>query len=121
MISIPDELLNSFASTSKNYQQYFWSHIICDGKELEEFYGEEGGRIKRALQTVFKEAKEYHGHGTMEDVEKLHCNLTFLIDSHYEHARCRKFVKNLLKRRREWLFQFVMNPDVEQTTEQRDA
>ena len=51
----------------------------------------------------------------MEDVEKLHCNLTFLIDSHYEHARCRKFVKNLQKRKREWLFQFVMNPHVEPT------
>ena len=105
----------TFASKSKNHQQYCWSHIICDGKELEEFYGEEGGRIKRALQTIFHEAKEYHGHGTMKDVEKLHRDLTFLLDSHYEHAGCRKFVKNLLKRKKEWLFQFVMNPDVEPT------
>ena len=30
----------TFASKSKNDQQYCWSHIICDGKELEEFYGE---------------------------------------------------------------------------------
>ena len=105
----------TFASKSRNHQQYCWSHIICDGKELEEFYGEEGGRIKRALQTIFHEAKEYHGHGAMKDVEKLHHDLTFLLDSHYEHAGCRKFVKNLLKRKKEWLFQFVMNPHVEPT------
>ena len=84
-------------------------------KEPEEFNGEECAGIKRALQTVFKEAKEYHGHGIMEDVEKLHRNLTFFPDSQYEHAGCRKFVKNLLKRKREWLFQFVMNPHVEPT------
>ena len=30
-------------------------------------------------------------------------------------AGCRKFVKNLLKWKREWLFQFVMNPHVEPT------
>jgi len=111
----------TFASKSINMLQYCWSHIICDGKELEELYGEEGAGIKRALQTVFKEAREYHGHGTMEDVEKFHRDLTFLLHSNYEHARCRKFVKNLLKRKREWLFQFVMNPHVEQTTEQRDV
>ena len=104
-----------FASKSKNDQQYCWSHIICDGKELEDFYGEEGGRIKRSLQTIFHEAKEYHGHGTMKDVEKLHHDLTFLLTSHYEHKRSQRFVENLLKRKKEWLLQFVMNPDVEST------
>ena len=105
----------TFASKSKNDQQYCWSHIICDAKELEEFYGEEGGRIKRTLQTIFHEAKEYHGHGTMKDVEKLHHDLTFLLTSHYENKRSQRFVENLLKRKKEWLFQFVMNPDVEPT------
>ena len=38
-----------------------------------------------------------------------------MLDSDYDHSRCSKFVKNLLKRRKEWLFQFVINPDVEPT------
>lgn len=48
---------------------------------------------------IHKEAKSFKGHGTSEDVEKLH----------------RKLVDNLLKRRREWLFRFVIDPDVEST------
>ena len=51
----------------------------------------------------------------MKDVEKLHHDLTFLLTSHYEHKKSQRFVKNLLKRKKEWLFQFVMNPDVEPT------
>ena len=57
----------------------------------------------------------------MKDVEKLHHDLTFLLDSHYEHAGCRKFVKNLLKRKREWLFQFVMNPHLEQANNRAEG
>jgi transposase len=105
----------TFASITNNDQQYCWSHIICDAKELEDFYGFEGTRIKRSLQTVFEEAKEYHGHGTMDDIERLHHKLVFLLDSYYEHRRSRRFVDNLLKRKKEWLFNFVMNPDVEPT------
>ena len=105
----------TFASKSGNDQQYCWSHIICDAKELEQFYGYEGTRIKRSLQTVFEEAKEYHGHGTMDDIERLHHKLVFLLDSDYEHKRPRRFVDNLLKRKREWIFRFVIDPDVEPT------
>ena len=106
----------TFASKTNNDQQYCWSHIICDAKELEDFYGFEGTGIKRSLQTVFEEAKEYHGHGTMDDIERLHHKLVFLLDSDYEHKRSRRFVDNLLKRKRKWLFNLVMDPDVEQTT-----
>ncbi len=104
---------DTLARKTKNSQQYCWSHIICDAKELEEFYGDEGRRIKRSLQTVYDEAKKFNGHGTMEDVEKLHHKLVFLLDSDYDHSRSRKFADNLLKRRKEWLFRFVMDPDVE--------
>ncbi|EQD56837.1 hypothetical protein B1B_08926, partial [mine drainage metagenome] len=31
------------------------------------------------------------------------------------HKKCRDFVDNLLRRKKEWIFQFVMNPDVEST------
>ena len=105
----------TLASKTGNDQQYCWSHIICDAKELEKFYGEEGSRIKRALQTVYDDAKKFNGHGTTEDLENLHHKLTFLLDSDYEHKKSRKFVENLLKRKKKWLFQFVMNPDVEPT------
>lgn len=38
----------TLASRSKNNQQCCWSHIILDAKELEEFYGKVGEKIKRA-------------------------------------------------------------------------
>ena len=57
----------TMASKTSNDQQYCWSHIICDAKELEDFYGDEGKRIKRSLQAVFDEAKAFRGHGTMQD------------------------------------------------------
>ncbi len=39
----------------------------------------------------------------------------FLLDTSYEHLRTRKFVDNLLKRKKEWLFRFVVDPEVEPT------
>ena len=105
----------TLAKATGNEQQYCWSHIICDAKELEQFYGDEGKRIRTSLQTVYDEAKGYHGYGTMDDVEYLHHKLLFLLDSDYDSRKCSKFVNNLLKRKKEWLFNFVMNPDVEPT------
>ncbi|MHB1493524.1 MAG: IS66 family transposase [Thermoplasmataceae archaeon] len=105
----------TFAEKTGNDQQYCWSHINCDGKELEGFYGEEGGRIKRALKKIHNKGKAFKGHGTMEDVDKLYQELVFLLDTDYEHLKCRNFVKNLLRRKREWLFAYVMDPEVEST------
>ncbi len=105
----------TLASRTKNPQQYCESHIKCDAKELEKFYGSEGNRLLRSLKRVYDEAKSYHGRGTMEDVQNLYHRLVFLLDSDYDHVKCRHFVDNLLKRKKEWLFQFVMNPDVEST------
>jgi hypothetical protein len=51
----------------------------------------------------------------MQDVEELHHRLVFLMDSDYEHKRSRRFVDNLLKRKKEWIFRFVIDPDVEPT------
>jgi transposase len=51
----------------------------------------------------------------MQDVENLYHKLVFLLGSDYGHKRPRRFVDNLLKRKKEWLFNFVMSPDVELT------
>ena len=44
----------TLASKTNNDQQYCWSHIICDAKELEDFYGDKGGRIRRSIQAVYE-------------------------------------------------------------------
>ena len=105
----------TLASKTHNKQQYCWSHIISDAKELEEFYGEEGRRIKESFQKIYEDAKSFNGHGSRGDVNHLHERLTFLLDNDYEHLRTRKFVDNLLKRKKEWLFRFVVDPEVEPT------
>lgn len=105
----------TLASKTENAQQYCWSHIICDAKELEDFYGDEGRRIKVSLQRIYGEAKSFHGKGTLDDVNNLHEKLTFLLVSDYDHKNSRKFVENLLKRKKEWLFRFVIDPEVEPT------
>ncbi|MHB1440953.1 MAG: IS66 family transposase [Cuniculiplasma sp.] len=74
----------TFAEKTGNDQQYCWSHIITNAKELEEFYGEEGGRIKRALQQIHKEGKEFKGHGTMDDVDKLYHDLISAMICHLQ-------------------------------------
>ena len=106
---------DTLASETHNTQQYCWSHIICDAKELEEFYGDEGRIIKESLQRIHEEAKSFHSRGTREDVDHLHEKLTFLLDRDYAHRRSGKFVDNLLRRRRDWLFRFVVDPEVEST------
>ncbi len=51
----------------------------------------------------------------MEDVDRLYGVLVFLLSRDYAHRRLRKFVNNLLMRRRDWLFRFVVDPEVEST------
>ena len=74
-----------------------------------------GKRIKESLQKVYEIAKEFDGHGSRGDVDHLYERLTFLLDTGYEHIRTRKFVDNLLRRKKEWLFRFVIDPEVEPT------
>ena len=105
----------TLAKKTNNSQQYCWSHIICDAKELESFYGEEGRIIKESLQKIHDEAKAFHGLGTLEDINRLSGKLRFLLARDYTHPRSRKFVDNLLKRDKEWLFRFVIDPNVEST------
>ncbi|QRF75039.1 hypothetical protein Thermo_00532 [Thermoplasmatales archaeon] len=52
----------------------------------------------------------------MEVVENLYHELGFFMDSDYEHGRCKDFA-GILKRKREWLFRFVVEKDVEPTND----
>ena len=51
----------------------------------------------------------------MEDVENLYHGLVFLLDPDYYRVKCMHFVDNFLKRKSQWLFKFVTDPDVEPT------
>ncbi len=64
---------------------------------------------------MYGDARAFNGNGTMEDVEILFHKLTSLPISDYDHRKCMRFVDNLLKGRKEWLFQLMINPDVEPT------
>jgi hypothetical protein len=70
-----------------NDQQYCWSHIICDAKEMGEFYGDEGRIIKESLQKIHDEAKALHVHGTPDDVNRIHENMIFLLERDYVHSK----------------------------------
>jgi hypothetical protein len=99
----------SLAKKTGNDQQYCWSHIICDAKELEDFYGDER-IIKESLQKIYEKAKSFNG--TPDDVNKIHEKMIFLLERDYEYRKTGRFVKNLLNRKKELLFRFVIDPDV---------
>ncbi len=105
----------TLASKTHNDQKYCWAHIISDARELESFYGNEGRRMKKSLKSIYNKAKSFNGNGTSEDVDRLYDRLIFLLDTGYEHLRSRKSVEKLLKRRKEWLFRFVVDPSVDST------
>lgn len=105
----------ALAKKTKRLQQDCWSHIICNAKELAQFYGKEGQRIHRILKHTYKKALAFDHKGTDEDIEELFRNMKAeLIQKPYKSHKCWKFVENLLKEK-DNLFQFVKNPDVEGT------
>lgn len=104
----------TLARKTKNPQQYSWSHILADAKELSQFYGAEGEHILHVLKTVYEHAKAFDHQGTDENIEKLCCDLISELDRPYKSIRCHKFAENLLKDL-DCLFEFVKNPDVDGT------
>jgi hypothetical protein len=48
-------------------------------------------------------------------MEKLYHKLVLLLDADYESVKCSRFVRNLLQRKKKWLFHFVMKQGVEPT------
>jgi hypothetical protein len=100
--------------TGNRPQQVCWAHILGDSKELEQFHGEEGAIIHRALKNTFNEAMSFNHKGTVEDVEKSFHTMKFRLERQYSSSHCGKFVDNLLKYK-DQLFVFVTNPDVDAT------
>lgn len=96
-------------------QQLCWFHLLGDSKELAEFLGEEGRQIHEVLKTVYQAAKRVAGQGTEREVEQLWEALEGgLRNRHGASSRGERFVEDLLAQRA-WLFEFVVNPEVEGT------
>ena len=96
-------------------QQVCWSHLLGDSKEMAKMYdGRGGNHVHWVLKQIFKKAKGFNHHGTQEDVEELKTTLERWIVRDFEAIECRTFVKNLLKYK-EFMFEFVTNPDVDAT------
>jgi len=108
-------LYNTLSKKNKKFSdQYCWSHILCDSKELSTFYPKDGKYIHRILKRVYKKAKKYDHKGTKENVIELIMDLECLLEKDYKSVRCHRFVRNLLSQK-DNLFIFVTNPDVEST------
>ncbi len=100
--------------TGNRPQQVCWAHLIQDGKELAQFHGEEGEVILRILRKTYYRAMAFDHKGTEKDVEALFHHMKGDLDRQYRSVKCRKFVAGLL-RVKDWLFVFVINPDVDAT------
>lgn len=100
--------------TGKRPQQICWSHLLADSKELAKYYGEDGEHIHRVMKKIYAKAESFDHKGSDENIKRLYTDLSNNLKRRYKSHRCNKFVKNLLKRK-DSLFQFVKNPDVEGT------
>jgi len=104
----------TLARKTGNPQQYSWSHILNDAKELAQFCGEEGEHIYRVLNEVYVCAKAFKHRGTDNDIDRLFGDMAEKLSQSYKSLHCYKFVVNLLKDK-DVLFQFMKNPDVDGT------
>lgn len=96
-------------------QQFCWFHLLGDSKELEEFLGEEGRQIHAVMKAVYRAAQRVAGKGTRKEVEQLWEALEGGLGNRIGNSsRGERFVNEVL-RLRPWLFEFVVNPEVEAT------
>jgi len=106
------------AKITKNKQAWCWAHIIKDAKELIQYNKEEGEYIYNTLKYVYSKAKNMLSkkpeHIEESDLEYLYEDL-LQIDVPYESKKCKGFVNNQLRRKRDDLFRFVINRSVEPT------
>ena len=96
-------------------QQLCWFHLLGDSKELSDLIGEEGRQIHEVMKTVYHAAQRVAGKGTEREVEQLWEALEGgLRNRTGASSRGERFVRDLLAQRA-WLFEFVVNPEVEGT------
>ena len=102
------------AMTGNRPQQICWAHLICDARELAQFYGADGEVILRILKKIYKRAIGFEHKGTTADVDWLFHIMRSDLDRRYRSKNCQRFVRNLLEEK-DRLFVFVTNPHVEAT------
>jgi hypothetical protein len=96
-------------------QQLCWFHLLGDSKELAELLGEEGQQIHGVMKAVYQAAKRVAGKGTEAEVDQLWEALEGgLRNRTGASSHGERFVNEIL-RLRPWLFEFVVNPEVEAT------
>jgi hypothetical protein len=100
--------------TGDRPRQVCWAHLICDARELAQFYGDDGEVILRILKKIYKRAIEFDHKGTAADVDRLFHIMRSDLDRRYRSKNCQRFVRNLLEEK-DRLFVFVINPHVEAT------
>ena len=108
----------ALAKITKNPQAWCWAHILGNAKELVQYNESEGNYIHSILKSVFERAKKLlekpPGEISEEILEALYEEF-LQIDVPYESKKCSGFVRNLLKKRRNDIFRFVIDRSVEPT------
>ena len=103
---------------TKNPQAWCWAHMIRDAEELIQYNESEGKYIIGTLKHVYDRAKKLLQMPvksiTESDMESIYEDF-LRIDVPYESKKCAGFVRNMLKRKRDDLFRFVIDRSVEPT------
>lgn len=106
------------AKITRNPQAWCWAHIIRDAEELIEYNESEGRYILGILKHVYDRAKIMLDKPpesiTETEMQSLHEEF-MQIDVPYESRKCAGFVRNMIKRKRDDLFRFVIDRSVEST------
>lgn len=96
-------------------QQYCWSHILENSKNLAKDFGNEGKYIHKKLKEIYSIADSFDHKGTQEHVEALQGEILNLTQRHYKHSTVRKFIQTLAYKDINSLFRFVTDPEIDST------
>ena len=108
----------TLAKKSKNPQGWCWAHILGNAEDLIEYNESEGNYIHGILKSVFERGKKLLEKPPEEISEEILKSLyeEFLqIDVPYDSKKCSGFVRNLLRKKRDDLFRFVIDRSVDST------
>lgn len=96
-------------------QQYCWSHITGNSKQLAKNFGSEGKYVHKKLKEIYELSTMFNHKGNSEHVEALQGEIINLTQRHYTHSTVRKFVNTLAYRDINNLFKFVTDPEINST------